>query len=173
MLFEFGINITFHLLIPHEWQVQGRCLLHNNAWSAFLFVSPLLIRHLHSSSSSSIVSQMQEPYKALCDTDPSWQLEITVNSSSAWFPLTNSQCCNVKWSAPQTRERHRCSLTRRRLHLNAPIHTTVNPTSRRPSSLQFVMFHHINFHLIAPATFFTVISLPHVMFFLMFPGKRH
>lgn len=46
-----------------------------------------------------------------CDTNPSWQPEIRVNSSSAWFPLTHSQSCNVKWSVPNIRERHRCSLT--------------------------------------------------------------
>lgn len=103
---------------------------------------------------------MEEPYEALCDTDPSWQLEITVNSSSAWFPLTNSQCCNVKWSVPQTREQRRCSLTPHWLHLKAPILQLWRlQSSHQPSSSHSVRFHHVNFQLMAPVASFTVTSL--------------
>lgn len=54
------------------------------------------------------LSSTEGPYEAPRDTDPSWQLEITVSGASAPLPLTNSQCCSVKWSVPQTREQHRC-----------------------------------------------------------------
>lgn len=120
---------------------------------------------------------MEEPYEALCDTDPSWQLEITVNSSSAWFPLTNSQCCNVKWSVPQTREQRRCSLTPHWLHLKAPILQLWRlQSSHQPSSSHSVRFHHVNFQLMAPVASFTVTSLHWgcgcgwlMFFFPMFP----
>lgn len=54
----------------------------------------------------------------------------------------------------------------------SPYPTTINPTSLQPSSFHSVMSHHVNFHLMAPATFFTVISLPWlvVFFFLLSPG---
>lgn len=98
-------------------------------------------------------------------TDPRWQLEITVNSSSASFPLTNSQCGNVKWSVLRTREQRRC-LTPRRLHLKAILEPSI--MRRNNPSLFAVMFRHVNFHPMAPATFFcchiSAIFLSHIFF---------
>lgn len=100
------------------------------------------------------------PYEAPRDADPSWQLEITVSGASAPLPLTNSQCCSVKWSVPQTRELHRCSPAPCRRHLWAFPQPSIAPVLL----FTHVVFQHVNFHLMAPATFFccqVYIFFPH------------
>lgn len=114
---------------------------------------------------------MEEPYEAW---DPSWQLEITVNSSSAWFPLTNSQCCNVKWSVPQTREQHRCSLTPQRLHLKAPILQPSILCRANPPLFTLscsTMLISTRWHL--PPSLLSSFSHDLSYFLLMFPGQLH
>lgn len=96
------------------------------------------------------LSSAEGPYEAPRDADPSWQLEITVSGASARLPLTNSQCCSVKWSVPQTRELHRCSPTPCRRHLWAFPQPSISPILL----FTHVVFQHVNFHLMAPTTFF-------------------
>lgn len=63
--------------------------------------------------------------------------------------------------------------------LQRPYPTTINPMSYQGSSFHSIIFHHVNFHLMAPATFFTVVFFPlnlidtyHRLFSQWYVGKK-